>query len=274
MAEDEKVRSDTSRASVTDAADAASAEPMPETSRYRRLHTASGAVALGAFLSGHILTNASALGGANSYDAVVGVIGRSRLLPLFELVFILIPLGFHAGYGLLLLRRGRTASSSIERFEGHRRWVFQRVSAIFLLLFVLVHVWELRLQRLLFGLSTDGLYTLLTAHLSWTWAGVPWIALFYLLGTLAAAAHFTNGLFAATGAWNISVRSAGQKRIRLATAGLGLVLFLIGSATVIGIATGTRLLPGADDDSAATSAPCGSAFTEPSSPLELPSPSP
>ena len=244
-------------------------------SRYRRLHTLSGAVVLGAFLLEHLLTNASALGGGASYDAVVGAIERWSLLPVFEVVFIVIPLGFHAGYGIHLLRQGRTgdADAAIARFGDRRLWVLQRISAVVLLVFVLVHLWELRLQRLFFGLSADALHTTLTGRLSWTWGGVPWIALFYLLGLLAAATHLSNGLFAATDALNIARGEPRRRRMRLVTTGLGLVLFLVGASTVIGLATGTRLLPGADDDSAAPSAPCGSAVPEPSAPFKLPTPS-
>ena len=241
-------------------------------SRYRRLHTLSGAVALGAFLVEHLFTNASALGGFARFDAVVGALTRFKLLPLFEIVFIGIPLAFHAGYGLHLLRQ-KGPSQSLERFGGRRPWVLQRISAVVLLAFVLVHLWDLRLQRLFLGLSADALYTTLTARLSWTWAGVPWIALFYLLGVLAAATHLANGVFAATAAFDIAADRTGRRRMRMLTTGLGLILFLVGGGTVIGLATGTRLLPGADDDSAASSAPCGSAVPEPSPVFELPTPS-
>lgn len=250
----------------------ATPEPASGASRWRRLHRLAGAVVLGAFLVEHLLTNASALGGGASYDAVVGSIERWSLLPLFEVVFILLPLGFHAGYGLHLLRRPATLRE-IERFGGRRPWTVQRISAVALLVFVLVHLWELRLKRLFFGLPADGLYTTLTGRLSSTWAGVPWVALFYLLGLLAAVAHLSNGLYAATGAWKIASSEAGRRRMRVATTGVGLILFLIGGATVMGLATGTRLLPGADDDSAAPSAPCGSAVPAPSPPFVLPAPS-
>jgi len=256
--------------------------PAPSTkaepSRWRRLHRLSGTVVLGGFLVAHLASNASALGGEASHERVAGAIARFSLMPVVELVFIVVPLAFHAAYGLYLLRRGGSeeelGASELERFGGRRLWLLQRITASFLLVFVLFHVWELRVQRLLFGLSPDALYTTLTARLSWTWAGVPWIALGYLLGVLAAAAHLSNGVFAATAAWKIALDPSGRRRMRLATTGLGLVLFLVGGATVIGLATGTRLLPGADDDSAAPSAPCGSAVPAPTPPFQLRTPSP
>ncbi len=236
--------------------------------RHRRLHALSGALALGGFLIVHLLTNASALGGHALYDSVVGSLARSSVVPFIEVVFILLPLGFHAGYGLVLLAKKATnanASAEIERrrYGDRRFFVLQRVSAVLVLLFVLAHAWELRLQRLFFGLPADGLYTMLTAHLSSTWAGIPYVALLYILGILAATVHFANGLFAASAVWNLGPSPAGRRKIRLVTAALGLLLFLIGTATAIGLATGTRLLSGTDGDSAPPQAPCGSAVPPP-----------
>lgn len=245
-----------SRSTSRDAPSAASA-------RNRKLHALSGALALGVFLVEHIATNASALGGRGAYDAIVGAIERSRVLPFVEVVFILLPLGFHAGYGLQLLRAEAAPDAVVERYGDRRLWRLQRLSAVFVLVFVLAHLWELRVQRLVFGLPADALYTTLTARLSSTWAGVPFIALFYVLGLFAVAVHLANGLFAATAAWNVAASPSGRRRARIATLALGGVLFAVGASTVIALATGTRLLPGADGDSAAVEVPCGSAAPPP-----------
>jgi succinate dehydrogenase / fumarate reductase cytochrome b subunit len=240
--------------------------------RWRRLHTLSGGLVLGAFLVEHIVTNASALGGHAAYDAIVGSLLRFRLLPLFEIIFILVPLGFHAGYGVHLIRSRSAPDAEIERYGNRRLWIVQRISAVFVFVFVLVHLWELRAQRLLFGLPADAVYTTLTAHLSWTWAGVPWMALFYLVGIFAAAFHLSNGLYACTAAWNVGSGRPGRRRVRVLTSALGLILFFAGAGSVICLATGTLLLPGSDDDSA-PQAPCGSAVTPAHPPFKVLSPS-
>lgn len=237
--------------------------PTAASVRYRKLHTLSGALALGVFLVEHIATNAAALGGRGAYDAVVGTIVRSSVLPFVEVVFILIPLAFHAGYGLHLLRSKAAPDTVVARYGDRRLWRLQRLSAAFVLVFVLVHLWELRVQRLFFGLPADALYTTLTARLSSTWGGVPFVALFYVLGVLAVAAHLSNGLFAATAAWNIGVSPSGRRTARIATLALGGVLFVAGAGAAVALATGTRLLPGADGDSAAVAVPCGSSAPPP-----------
>ena len=85
----------------------------------RRLHTIAGAIVLGAFLVEHLLTNASVLGGAASFDRVVGSMQRWTYLGVFEVVFILLPLAYHAGYGLLLLRRP-AADTECSRYTHQR----------------------------------------------------------------------------------------------------------------------------------------------------------
>lgn len=237
--------------------------PAAESARYRKLHTLSGALALGVFLVEHIATNASALGGRATYDAVVGTIVRSSVLPFVEVVFILLPLAFHAGYGLYLLRAKAAPEAVVARYGDRRLWRLQRLSALFVLVFVLVHLWELRAQRLFFGLPADALHTTLTARLSSTWAGVPFVALFYVLGVFAVAVHLSNGLFAATAAWNLGVSPSGRRTARIATLALGGALFAAGAGAVVALATGTRLLPGADGDSAAVAVPCGSSAPPP-----------
>ena len=204
---------------------------------------------LGAFLVEHLLTNASVLGGAASFDRVVGSMQRWTYLGVFEVVFILLPLAYHAGYGLLLLRRP-AADTESTRYTDKRLWVLQRISATLVFLLVLAHFLELRAQRLFFGVGPEATYTILTAHLSWTWAGVPWVALLYLIGVAAACFHLANGLFAAS-----ALKGWATARMRVLTLALGGALFVVGFLTVLSFATGTRLSnPPEGDD-----IPCGSA---------------
>ncbi|MBX3230527.1 MAG: hypothetical protein KIT84_02660 [Labilithrix sp.] len=215
----------------------------------RRLHTIAGAIVLAAFVVEHVATNASVLWGADAYDRVVGSIQRWKLLALFEVVFILLPLAYHAIYGLRLLARP-SADAEVERFGDRRLWVLQRVSATVVFLFVAVHLWELRVQRLFFGLDPAALHTVLTAHLSWTYAGVPWLALFYLLGVAATSFHLANGLFAAS-----ALKGWATRRMRVLTSIVGGAVFVAGALTVLGFATGTQF---SSDPSGANAPPCGS----------------
>jgi succinate dehydrogenase / fumarate reductase cytochrome b subunit len=228
--------------------------------RWRRLHRTSGAIFLGVFLVIHLLTNASALGGVDAWESVVGKMLRSKLLPLIE-VFVLVPLAIHAFCGVRLLRRNGTPDEEMERYGDRRLWRAQRVTAVIVLVFVVGHVLSLRGQRLFFGLSAEAVHTVLVAQLSSSWIGVPWVALLYLVGIGAAAAHFSNGLVAATASWRAGKEATVGRRMRIGAVALGLALFTVGAATVIGLATGPRLFewsrPG-------LGTPCGPAGSSPS----------
>lgn len=235
------------------------AAPSPSSDeRWRRLHRASGAIFLGVFLVLHLLTNASALGGVDAWESVIGKMLRSKVLPLIEL-FVLVPLAVHAFYGVRLLRRKSTPDGEIERYADRRLWRAQRITAVIVLVFVVGHVLSLRGQRLFFGLSAEAVHTALVAQLSSSWIGVPWVAIFYLVGIGATAAHFSNGLFATTASWRAGRGAAADRRMRIGAVALGLALFTVGAATVIGLATGPRLF-----DWPGPGAPCGPAGSSPS----------
>jgi succinate dehydrogenase / fumarate reductase cytochrome b subunit len=221
--------------------------PMEEVSRpgqdsearRQRLHGLAGVYGLGVFLVGHLAVQASALGGASRYAATLGAI-RPWMSAIVDL-FVLSALAVHVTLGARLLRSA-PPDARIERYGDHRLWVAQRMSAGVVLVFLVVHLAELRLQRLFFGVDASAMHTVLAARLSSTWAGVPWRALVYVIGVGAAAFHFQSGLSAAI--------ARGRRAV---TIGLGILLFVVGTVTVVGVATGTRLLAPAE----AGSAPCG-----------------
>lgn len=237
---------------ASEAGDALASDPPPD--RWRRLHTLSGAM-LGAFLVLHLVTQASALGGAALYGRVAGAIARSPVAWMLDL-FVALPLAFHVVSGLRSLARRSAPDAEVARYGGRRLWTTQRLSAVIVLVFLLAHVGALRIGRISFG--PGALYTVLVEHLSSTWAGVPWIALFYLLGVGGAALHLANGLPAAARG-----PEAARKRVRQAAYALGVASFAIGVATVIALATGGRLFGGDDAQ------PCGEAV--PAEPAEPPS---
>ena len=219
-----------------------------ERTQGRRLHTIAGAIVLSAFLVVHLATNASVLSGAASYSRVIGSIQSWRFVGVLEIVFVLLPLAFHAGLGVRLLTRS-APDAEIERYGDRRLWMLQRGSATVVFLFVLAHFFETRAQRLFFGAGPEATYTILSAHLSWTWAGVPWVALGYIVGIGATCFHLANGLYAAS-----ALRGWATSRMRVLTSLVGGALFALGFLTVLAFATGTRLVNPAESE-----VPCGSA---------------
>jgi succinate dehydrogenase/fumarate reductase cytochrome b subunit (b558 family) len=205
-----------------------------------RLHALTGVIALGAFLAEHLIVNASALGGQPVFDAWVGSLARSRVATVVEVLVVLLPLGYHAVYGLAMIARRAPALRPYPVLHA-RLVLLERVTAAVLFVFLAFHLWELRLQRLVHAMPADLLYTRLTAHLSSTWWGVPWIAIGYLLGLAAACFHVANGVAAYWADTRGVTAPAARRRVALQWGGLGLVMFVAGAVVVMSLATGGPL---------------------------------
>lgn len=212
----------------------------------RRLHSLSGVVPVGLFLVFHIWINAHAAGGQRAFDRAVEDLQSIPYLWLIELVFVLVPLLYHAGYGLSLSFRGRP---TVARYPTTRNWLhtLQRASGVLTLLFLGYHLWQFRLQTLLGRMAPPDFFQVLTGTLSTTvWSGIPLVALVYLLGVAAAVFHFSNGLVAFCSTWGVTTTRKGAKVASAVAGALGIVLFVLGANSVIYLATGSRLLPYTD----------------------------
>lgn len=210
----------------------------------RKLHSLTGVAPVGLFLLVHLWTNASALGGERRFNAAVEQIARLPFLPAIELSFIFLPLSFHAVYGIWLSRAARL---NVAAYPHGRNWayVMQRVTGVVTFVFVLAHLWQLWAQKQFFGLSHQSFFTVLTRDLSDVRMGAPWLAIFYMLGVAASVYHFANGLIGFCLTWGIVTTRRAQRRVTVFATLFGSALFLLGGATVLFFATGTKpYLPG------------------------------
>ena len=201
---------------------------------WRRLHSLSGVVPLGVFLGYHVFENLSALRGPAAYDEMVSHV--NTLLPRgffygLELVTIVLPLAYHALYGVWVAATGRP---NVGRYAYAGNWGYltQRITGVIALLFLLVHVGTLRTWVTLLGnhlapvppVSADGLdlvtYRDVAAHLGnpaslgvqSIVAGDHIFAL-YVIGTLCTIWHFTYGLKGFCWTWGIAVGRLAQRRV-------------------------------------------------------------
>jgi succinate dehydrogenase / fumarate reductase, cytochrome b subunit len=203
----------------------------------RRLHSLSGALPLGLFLVSHLWTNLSAVFGQRAFDEKVHAIHALPALGWVEVGAIFLPLLFHAGYGIWISREGR-ANVGNYPLSGNWAYVFQRITGVVTFAFVCAHLWEYRIQVLLFGMPSASFYPTMAAHLSWTWWGVPWIAIGYLLGSAAAVYHFANGLSGFALSFGLVGSRKAQLRLRGGAMLLGGALYAISAATIVSLATG------------------------------------
>src|SRR6201989_1272780 len=74
---------------------------------WRKLHSLTGIVPIGAFLIEHIVSNSETVNGPLAYAKQVLFLNSLPLVRVLEWTFIFIPLAYHAIYGLFIVFRGR-----------------------------------------------------------------------------------------------------------------------------------------------------------------------
>ena len=240
-----------------------------ERTRWQKLFSLSGVIPLGAFLLLHLWTGAALLSSHAVYDRQVSFLHGGPILGFLEIVLVLVPLVFHAGYGLW---RSVQPKRPGHGYDSDLMLVLERISGVVVLVFVVAHLWETRMQTWTGGLLVGSYSTKLVEHLSSTSAGIPWIALGYLAGIAATVFHLVNGLTSFATTWGFAEAPASHRRARLLFRGAGILVFGIGAATVVELATGVRLLSPTHGDSGAPGL-CGSAAApvQPAAPVLAPS---
>ncbi|MGG1658088.1 succinate dehydrogenase cytochrome b558 subunit [Brevibacillus sp. NRS-1366] len=185
-----------------------------------RLHSLAGIVPLGVFLVEHFYSNAIAMLGAALYDKQVKAIQSIPWVWVIEILFIMLPLLYHAGYGIYVafLSKHNTQTYGYQR---NWRFLLQRISGIVTLVFVIYHVWSFRIKSALFGVDVS--FEMVSSHLL-----NPWIFAFYVLGILSTTFHFTNGLWSGLITWGVTTGPRSQEISSRVMAGVFLVFTVIG----------------------------------------------
>ncbi|MDQ0204432.1 succinate dehydrogenase [Pectinatus haikarae] len=164
----------------------------------RRLHSICGIVPMGLFLLEHVLTNAEALGGPAAFNEAIGKIALipHDIMLVIEIFGLAIPFLFHMIYGLYIALQAKNNPS---QYGYTRNWQFalQRWTAIFLFVFLIIHVVDLRIFTK--GGGTPISYALLDQMFN----NMGWFIL-YLAGMIAAIFHFCNGVTTLCMTWGIA----------------------------------------------------------------------
>ena len=192
----------------------------------RKLHQLTGVVPLGIYFFVHMYTNSTAMSGARVFNEHVEDIHHMPYLIFIEIFGIFIPLLFHSIYGVLI---SGEAKPNVVGYGYGRNWfyVFQRVTGIFLFLFLLFHILNLRFG-LIPGLDSYGSPVAGNAGRAFTIIAAEfqnvWILAFYIAGVVATAWHLAYGLWLFAFDWGIVI---GEKAQRITLYGsLGLAIFL------------------------------------------------
>jgi len=173
-----------------------------------------------------LIPYSSVFGGAAEFNRFMAKLGMVPMLGWAQVIFIALPLIFHAALGLMIVHGCQINAFN---YGYYRNWMYalQRVAGIILIPFVIYHVYKTEIVMAFSNTSID--FSLMHALLSHTWAKA-----FYCAGIACAAFYIGNGFATQLTSWGIAVTRRARSAativgwiitIGLAAWGLRLVLY-------------------------------------------------
>ena len=200
-----------------------------------RLFSLAGLVPVGAFLIVHLLTNASVLAGAGTFQSRVDLIhSLGPLLVPIEWAFIFLPMLFHAAVGFVIIANGLPNVGSYS-YVGNVRYTMQRITGMVAFAFIIWHVVQLHwMGKPLGGGQFD-------PHRAASSAAAalqhPLVAILYAVGVLATVFHFANGLWTLGITWGLWTSPGAMRRANVVSIVVGLALAGAGLGSLAGMLT-------------------------------------
>ena len=193
---------------------------------WRKLHSLSGLVPIGAFLIEHILSNIEALGGPAAYGHQVRLLNSLPQVRVLEWAFIFIPLAFHAIYGLEIALRGR-ATVNIYPWAGNWGYLTQRITGLIAFAYIIQHVWRQRFSGVMLPEHPGAAFAKVQHELH-----NPWMLALYILAMIATCWHFSYGIWLFAAKWGITPGTRARHRFGQLCAVFGTILCILGLASI------------------------------------------
>ena len=194
----------------------------------RRLHSLLGIIPIGAFLIVHLMINHQATQGAGAFNKAAGFMESLPFLLAAELILIYIPILYHGLYGIHI---AFTAKENIGHYSLFRNWMFalQRLTGIIAFVFIFVHLWQTRLQKLFFGkeISYDMMHQTLQNPI--------WVII-YIICVIAVIFHFSNGIWSFLVTWGFLQSKKSQRIFTWVSLIIFLILSYIGVTAILAFA--------------------------------------
>lgn len=210
----------------------------------RKLHQLTGIVPLGVFFFVHMFTNSKAMNGEAAFEKAVQDIHDIPFLLFLEIFGIFIPLLFHSIYGVIISSETRSPTPLGYSYARNWFYFFQRVTGIFLFVFLLFHILNLRFG-LIPGLNltpvagnADLAFDIVAAEFQ-----IPWVMIVYMLGIAATAWHLAYGFFLFAVDWGIVIGENAQKYTLYACIALAVALFALGANAAVSFVRPCGLFP-------------------------------
>lgn len=198
---------------------------------FLKIHSLTGIVPIGIFLTFHLGINSLRTVGALQYQLSIDLINNLPFLLLIEIGFIYIPLLFHSLVGFYITFGGKI---NVIRYRYPRNGLYtlQRLSGAVVFLFLIYHMATTVVPKMYYGkhlfLAAPFLIDAMNTVFQ-TWTG----RLLYLIGILSAAFHFANGLWGFCVSWGIIIGPTAQRNAGIVFMLVGLALSFLGLATVV-----------------------------------------
>ncbi len=198
---------------------------------WRKLHSLTGIVPIGAFLIEHIISNWEVVNGPLAYAQQVKFLNGLPFVRVLEWAFIFIPLAYHAGYGVFISLRGR-ASVNVYPWAGNWAYLMQRVTGIIALVYIIQHVWRQRFA----GVSLPEHPGLAYAKVQFEFISHPWMIAVYAIAMIATCWHFAYGVWLFAAKWGITPGDNARKKFAYVCGVVGTGLCAMGLVSIFWIA--------------------------------------
>jgi succinate dehydrogenase / fumarate reductase cytochrome b subunit len=185
------------------------------------------------------------MSGETVYNDAVADIYHIPFLLFIEIFGIYVPLLFHSVYGFVIAAEAKT---NVGSYGYGRNWLyfFQRVTGVFLFVFILFHLLHFRFGLLGgFGLTetavagnADQAFQIVAADFKSTG-----ILIFYILGVAATALHLAYGFFLFAADWGLIIGEKAQTYALYGSVALGIGLFAVGANAIFSFVRPCGLLP-------------------------------
>jgi succinate dehydrogenase / fumarate reductase cytochrome b subunit len=196
---------------------------------WRKLHSLSGIVPIGAFLIEHIISNFETWNGPLAYAQQVKFLNALPLVRILEWAFIVIPLAFHAGYGVFIWLRGRS-NVNVYPWAGNYMYLVQRITGLIALGYIIQHVWRQRFSGINLPEHPGAAFAKVQHELS-----NPWMLAIYVIAMIATTWHFSYGIWLFAAKWGITPGERARKRFGYGCAAFGTALCLMGLISIYSV---------------------------------------
>jgi succinate dehydrogenase / fumarate reductase cytochrome b subunit len=143
-----------------------------------------------------------------------------------EWVFIFLPILYHAGYGVYIWLRGK---SNIVYYPWAGNWMYiaQRYTGLIAFAYILQHVIRQRFMGISLPENPYAAFHKVQVELS-----NPWMVAVYAIAMIAICWHFAYGVWLFAAKWGITPGETARKRFGYACAVLGVLLAVMGLASI------------------------------------------